>query len=64
MQRTQPNTTAEELTAIVVPVMVVQSEHNEFIKREHAELSKTDRSVWRQAGVSWSDASWYEIVGR
>jgi hypothetical protein len=27
-------------------------------------LSKTDRSVWRQAGVSWSDASWYAIVGR
>src|SRR5438067_11510753 len=25
-------------------------------------LSKTDRSVWRQAGVSWSDASWYATL--
>jgi len=37
MQRTQPNATAEELAAIVVPVKIVQSEHDEFIKRKHAE---------------------------
>jgi pimeloyl-ACP methyl ester carboxylesterase len=37
MQRTQPNATAEELAAIVVPVTIVQSENDEFIKCEHAE---------------------------
>jgi len=37
MQRTQPNATAEQLAAIEVPVTIVQSEHDEFIKREHAE---------------------------
>ena len=37
MQRTQPNATADELAAIHVPVGIVQGEHDEFIKREHAE---------------------------
>lgn len=37
MQRTQPNYSAEDLAQIRVPVAVVQSEHDEFIKREHAE---------------------------
>jgi pimeloyl-ACP methyl ester carboxylesterase len=37
MQRTQPNSSAQELAEIVVPVAIVQSEHDEFIKREHAE---------------------------
>lgn len=37
MQRTQPNYTAEELAAIHVPVVIVQSEYDEFIRREHAE---------------------------
>lgn len=37
MQRTQPNYTAEDLGKIHVPVAIVQSEHDEFIKREHAE---------------------------
>jgi pimeloyl-ACP methyl ester carboxylesterase len=42
MQRTQPNYSAQDLASISVPVLVVQSEHDEFIKREHAEyLSKT-----------------------
>lgn len=36
MQRTQPNYTPDDLTKIGVPVAVVQSEHDEFIKREHA----------------------------
>ncbi|MGF6174564.1 alpha/beta fold hydrolase [Ensifer sp. 4252] len=35
MQRTQPNLSAGELAAIVVPVAIVLSEHDEFIKREH-----------------------------
>jgi len=42
MQRTQPNYSASDLAAIHVPVAVVHSEHDEFIKREHAEyLART-----------------------
>ena len=37
MQRTQPNYSADDLARIRVPVMIVQSENDEFIKREHAE---------------------------
>jgi pimeloyl-ACP methyl ester carboxylesterase len=37
MQRTQPNYSAQDLAQISVPVLVVQSERDEFIKREHAE---------------------------
>jgi pimeloyl-ACP methyl ester carboxylesterase len=37
MQRTQPNYTAQDLARISVPVLIVQSEHEEFIRREHAE---------------------------
>jgi pimeloyl-ACP methyl ester carboxylesterase len=37
MQRTQPNYSAQDFAKISVPVMIVQSEHEEFIKREHAE---------------------------
>jgi pimeloyl-ACP methyl ester carboxylesterase len=37
MQRTQPNYSVNDLAQIRVPVTIVQSEHDEFIKREHAE---------------------------
>ena len=37
MQRTQPNYSANDLAQISVPVAVVHSEYDEFIKREHAE---------------------------
>ena len=37
MQQTQPNYTAADLAGIQVPVAIVQSEHDEFIKPEHAE---------------------------
>jgi pimeloyl-ACP methyl ester carboxylesterase len=37
MQRTQPNYSADELAQIHVPVAIVHSENDEFIKREHAE---------------------------
>ncbi|CAG0930047.1 Non-heme chloroperoxidase [Thermoflexales bacterium] len=37
MQRTQPNYSADDLARISVPVTIVQSEYDEFIKREHAE---------------------------
>lgn len=37
MQQTQPNYAAQDLAAINVPVVIVHSERDEFIKREHAE---------------------------
>jgi len=37
MQRTQPNYTRRDLADIHVPVAIVQSEHDEFIRPEHAE---------------------------
>jgi pimeloyl-ACP methyl ester carboxylesterase len=37
MQRTQPNYSANDLAQISVPVAIIHSEHDEFIKREHAE---------------------------
>jgi pimeloyl-ACP methyl ester carboxylesterase len=41
MQKTQPNYSAQDLAQISVPVAIVQSEHDEFIKREHAEYLAT-----------------------
>jgi pimeloyl-ACP methyl ester carboxylesterase len=37
MQRSQPNYSANDLAGISVPVAIGHSEHDEFIKREHAE---------------------------
>jgi pimeloyl-ACP methyl ester carboxylesterase len=37
MQQTQPNYSIHDLAKISVPVAIVQSEHEEFIRREHAE---------------------------
>jgi pimeloyl-ACP methyl ester carboxylesterase len=37
MQSTQPNYSAQDLAQIKVPVTIVHSEFDEFIKREHAE---------------------------
>ena len=37
MQRTQPDYSADDLAQIRVPVAIVHSEHDEFIKHEHAE---------------------------
>ncbi len=37
MQKTQPNYSANDLAQISVPVAIIHSEHDEFIKREHAE---------------------------
>ncbi|MGE5222575.1 MAG: alpha/beta fold hydrolase [Omnitrophica WOR_2 bacterium] len=37
MQKTQPNFSVSDLAQIRVPVTIVQSEHDEFIQREHAE---------------------------
>lgn len=37
MQKTQPNYSKQDLEEISVPATIVHSEHDEFIKREHAE---------------------------
>jgi pimeloyl-ACP methyl ester carboxylesterase len=37
MMRTEPNYAAPDLARIRVPVLIVQSEHDEFIKPEHAQ---------------------------
>jgi pimeloyl-ACP methyl ester carboxylesterase len=37
MQRTQPNYSAADLAEVRVPLTIAQGEHDEFIKREHAE---------------------------
>jgi pimeloyl-ACP methyl ester carboxylesterase len=37
MQQTQPNYSLDDLAQISVPVVIVHSEHDEFIRREHAE---------------------------
>ena len=52
MQRTQPNYSARDLAAISVPVTIVQSEQDEFIKRAHAEylarsLPNAERSIYQ-----------------
>ncbi|HEX3911906.1 MAG TPA: alpha/beta hydrolase [Steroidobacteraceae bacterium] len=42
MMRTQPNCSAQQLAGIAVPVAVAHAEHDEAIKREHAEyLART-----------------------
>jgi pimeloyl-ACP methyl ester carboxylesterase len=42
MMKTEPNYAARDLAGISVPVVIVQSEHDEFIKPEHAEyLART-----------------------
>lgn len=37
MQRTEPNYSAADLAEIAVPVAIAHSEHDEFIKRDHAD---------------------------
>jgi len=37
MMKTEPNYSAHDLAQISMPVVIVHSEHDEFIKREHAE---------------------------
>lgn len=37
MHRTQPNYTPGDLAAVRVPVLIAHAEHDEFIRREHAE---------------------------
>jgi hypothetical protein len=46
MQKTEPNYSAQDLAYIHVPVTIVQSEHDEFIKPEHTEY--LTRSISRR----------------
>jgi esterase/lipase len=39
MMKTQPNYSARDMADIHVPVAIVQSEHDEFIKPQHANIS-------------------------
>jgi pimeloyl-ACP methyl ester carboxylesterase len=55
MQQTQPNYSNNDLAQIHVPVAIVQSEHDEFIKEEHAAYLATsipNAKFIKLAGVS------------
>jgi pimeloyl-ACP methyl ester carboxylesterase len=62
MQRTQPNYSAHDLARISVPVAIVQSEHDEFIKREHAEYLA--RSIPHAAYIELPDVSHFAPLQR
>jgi pimeloyl-ACP methyl ester carboxylesterase len=62
MQRTQPNYSAHDLAQISVPVMVVHSEHDEFIKREHAEYLA--RKIPNAEFIELSDVSHFAPLQR
>jgi pimeloyl-ACP methyl ester carboxylesterase len=62
MQRTQPNYSAEDLAQIHVPVAIVHSEHDEFIKREHAEYLA--RSIPNAEFIYLPDASHFAPLQR
>ena len=44
MMKTHLNFSARDMADIYVPVPIVQSEHNEFIKPEHAEYRRSEYS--------------------
>jgi pimeloyl-ACP methyl ester carboxylesterase len=62
MQQTQPNYSAHDLAQISVPVAIVQSEHDEFIKREHAEYLA--RSIPHAAFVTLHGVSHFAPLQR
>jgi pimeloyl-ACP methyl ester carboxylesterase len=62
MQRTQPNYSAHDLAQISVPVAIVQSERDEFIKREHAEYLA--RSIPYAEFVTLHDVSHFAPLQR
>ncbi|HEU5012140.1 MAG TPA: alpha/beta hydrolase [Roseiflexaceae bacterium] len=62
MQQTQPNYSAHDLAQISVPVVIVQSEHDEFIKREHAEY--LTRSIPHAAFVELHGVSHFAPLQR
>jgi pimeloyl-ACP methyl ester carboxylesterase len=62
MQRTQPNYSAQDLARISVPVAIVQSEHDEFIKRDHAEYLA--RSIPKAAFIELAGVSHFAPLQR
>jgi pimeloyl-ACP methyl ester carboxylesterase len=62
MQKTQPNYSAHDLAQISVPVAIVQSEHDEFIKREHAEYLA--RSIPNAEFIDLPDVSHFAPLQR
>jgi pimeloyl-ACP methyl ester carboxylesterase len=55
MMKTQPNYSAHDLAAVHAPVAIVQAEHDEFVKPEHADyLARSIRGaeLIRLSGVS------------
>jgi pimeloyl-ACP methyl ester carboxylesterase len=62
MQRTQPNYSAHDLAQISVPVASVHSEHDEFIKREHAEYLA--RSIPNAEFIELRDVSHFAPLQR
>jgi pimeloyl-ACP methyl ester carboxylesterase len=62
MQRTQPNYSPDDLAQITVPVAIVHSEHDEFIKREHAEYLA--RSIPNAEFIFLTDVSHFAPLQR
>ena len=62
MQRTQPNYSADDLAQIRVPVAIVHSEHDEFIKREHADYLA--RSIPKAEFIFLPDVSHFSPLQR
>ncbi|HWI53806.1 MAG TPA: alpha/beta hydrolase [Symbiobacteriaceae bacterium] len=62
MMETQPNYSAQDLAQISVPVAIVHSEHDEFIRREHAEYLA--RSIPNAALISLHGVSHFAPLQR
>ena len=62
MQRTQPDASAYDLAAIRVPVFIVHSQHDEFIRREHAEYLA--RTIPRAQPIILPDVSHFAPLQR
>jgi pimeloyl-ACP methyl ester carboxylesterase len=62
MQKTQPNYSAQQLASIAVPVAIVLSAHDEFIKLEHAEYLA--RSIPKAELLILRDVSHFAPVQR
>ena len=62
MEKTQPNYSQHDLAQITVPVSIVQSEHDEFIRHEHAEYLA--RSIPNAELVLLNDVSHFAPLQR
>ena len=62
MEKTQPNYSEHDLAQITVPVSIVQSEHDEFIRHEHAEYLA--RSIPNAELVLLNDVSHFAPLQR